>query len=233
MVTLCWAAKGGSGTTVVATALALNSTRPSLLVDLDGEIPVVLGLAEPDRPGIVEWMASEAPPDHLRDLLIDIGASAWLLPWSGGLASRPLRSSASPLRSTGTARDRSTGPRWEQLAHWLVEWSIVHGADVTIDAGTGEPPLALVDVAARKLLVTRPCYLSLRRAQRCGTRPSGIVFVHEPGHGLSRRQIELSLGAPVEATIGLDPAIARAVNAGLLANRLPKVIVRELRRIPA
>jgi len=54
MVTLCWAAKGGSGTTVVTTTLALESTRPALLVDLAGDIPAVLGMAEPDRPGIAD-----------------------------------------------------------------------------------------------------------------------------------------------------------------------------------
>ena len=68
MVTLCWAAKGGSGTTVVAAALALTSARHALLVDLDGELPAALGLPEPDRPGVVDWLSSDAPPDHLHDL---------------------------------------------------------------------------------------------------------------------------------------------------------------------
>ena len=60
MVTLCWAAKGGSGTTVVAASFALNSTHPSVLVDLDGELPAALGLPEPDRPGVAEWLATDS-----------------------------------------------------------------------------------------------------------------------------------------------------------------------------
>jgi hypothetical protein len=231
MVTLCWAAKGGSGTTVVATALALTSSRPSLLVDLDGEIPLVLGLPSPDRPGVAEWISSEAPPEHLRDLLIDVGPTAWLLPWCGAVVSRPPRRTL-PSLSPGV-HALAAGTRWEQLARWLVEWSVVRGADVTIDAGTGEPPVALADVAARKLLVTRPCYLSVRRALRSGIRPTGIVLVDEPGHNLSPRDIERILGAPIDTTVGFDPAIARAVDAGLLTTRLPRVMMRELRRIPA
>jgi hypothetical protein len=53
------------------------------------------------------------------------------------------------------------------------------------------------------------------------TRPSGIVLVEEPGRALRPRDVEASLGAPVVATVLLDPAIARAVDAGLLLARLP------------
>ena len=57
---LCWAAKGGSGTTVVACALALGSAhaRPATLVDLSGDCATALGLAEPAGPGVVDWLAS-------------------------------------------------------------------------------------------------------------------------------------------------------------------------------
>ena len=36
----------------------------------------------------------------------------------------------------------------------------------------------------RSLLVIRPCYLALMRAQRLGVRPHGIVLVDEPGRAL-------------------------------------------------
>ena len=112
MVTLCWAAKGGSGTTVVATALALSSTRPSLLVDLDGEIPAVLGLPEPDRPGVAEWLASEAPPDQLANLMVDIGPHRWLLPWRCGASwagpTTPPIARTSPVESS--AAGSTSGP---------------------------------------------------------------------------------------------------------------------------
>ena len=132
MVTLCWAAKGGSGTTVVAAALALTSPRPSLLVDLDGEIPAVLGLPEPDRPGVAEWLASDTSADHLAELLIDIGPRTWLLPW------RTERS------DSGHRGVDERDARWATLGDWLHDWSNQWGCDVTVDVGTRTPPEPLV-----------------------------------------------------------------------------------------
>ncbi len=217
MVTLCWAAKGGSGTTVVTASMALASPRPSLLVDLDGELPAVLGLPEPARPGVADWLATDTGVDHLADLLIDIAPTTWLLPWR-----------------TGTGPVAVPSPdRWHLLASWMHDWSSEHHGEVTIDAGTGTPPAALVDVVDRAVLVTRPCYLSLRRAVRGPTRPSGVIIVDEPGRALGRHDVELALGAPVDATVAVDPAVARAVDAGLLAGRLPRSLGRELRRVAA
>lgn len=228
MVTLCWAAKGGSGTTVVAAALALSTTRPSLLVDLDGELPAVLGLPEPDRPGIAEWLAGDTPAEHLANLLVDLTGRTWLLPWRAGA----LWTDTTPSRATNGAIDRAAD-RWGELGRWLHNWSTHGDCDVTIDAGTGEPPAGLVAHVDRSLLVTRPCYLALRRAVRATTRPTGIVLVQEPGRALSQRDVEHAVGVAVEATISLDPAVARAVDAGLLTTRLPRVIARELRRVAA
>ena len=226
MVTLCWAAKGGSGTTVVAAGLALSSRRSSLLVDLDGEIPAVLGVPEPDRPGVADWLGSEAPPDQLANLMIEIGPHTWLLPWCAA-ARRATTPTPSPHRRDGSE------DRWDELGRWLHDWSRHGDCDVTVDAGTGEPPTGLVTHADRSLLVTRPCYLSLRRAVRSTLRPTGVVLVDEPGRALSQRDVEHALGVAVEATVSLDPAVARAVDAGLLATRLPRVISRELRQVAA
>ena len=57
---LCWSAKGGSGTTVVAAALALvlSQRHPTLLIDLGGDSPAALGIAEPHGPGLADWFAS-------------------------------------------------------------------------------------------------------------------------------------------------------------------------------
>ena len=222
MVTLCWAAKGGSGTTVVAAALALSSPRPSLLVDLDGEIPAVLGLADPDRPGVAEWLASDASADHLAELLIDIGPRAWLLPW---------QAATSELGHGIITIDRAA--RWATLGDWLHDWSNQWGCDVTIDVGTRIPPESLTARAERSLLVTRPCYLSLRRAVRSNCRPTGVILVDEPGRSLGQRDVEHALGVSVEAIVSLDPSVARAVDAGLLVGRLPRVMTRALRRAAA
>ena len=223
MVTLCWAAKGGSGTTVVAAALALSSLRPSLLVDLDGEIPAVLGVPEPDRPGVAEWLASDTSTDHLADLLVDIGHRAWLLPW---------RAAANDI--VGHEQVRPTDQaRWATLGDWLHDWSNQWGCDVTVDVGTRTPPGPLVSRTERSLLVSRPCYLSLRRAVRSPVRPTGVILVDEPGHGLRSRDIEHALGVPVDATVSFDPAVTRAVDAGLLSSRLPRVMTRALRQVAA
>jgi hypothetical protein len=221
MVTLCWAAKGGSGTTVVATALALSSSRPSLLVDLDGEIPAVLGLTEPDRPGVAEWLASDTSTDHLAELLIDIASRVWLLPWQ----------SATSVRQRRHVDDLEA--RWATLGDWLHDWSNQWGCDVTIDVGTRVPPEPLAARADRSLLVTRACYLSLRRAVRSQARPTGVILVDEPGRGLGQRDIEHAIGVPVEAVISFDPGVARAVDAGLLASRIPRVMTRALRAVAA
>ncbi len=221
MVTLCWAAKGGSGTTVVAAALALSSLRPSLLVDLDGELPAVLGLPEPDRPGVAEWLASDTSADPLAELLIDVGPRRWLLPWRTGLFDRHV--------DDVDVR----GDRWATLGDWLHGWSNQWGCDITVDVGTRIPPKPLAARAAHSLLVTRPCYLSLRRAVRGAVRPTGVILVDEPGHGLGQRDIEHALGVPVEAVVSFDPGIARAVDAGLLASRLPRVMTRALRQVAA
>ena len=58
MVLSCWSAKGGSGTTVVAVALSVllagEVESGSLLVDLEGDAPVVFGISQPEGPGITD-----------------------------------------------------------------------------------------------------------------------------------------------------------------------------------
>ena len=141
MVILCWAAKGGSGTTVVAAALALNSGRHALLVDLDGELPAVLGLPEPDRPGVADWLASDAPPTHLADLTIGVTPRVTLLPYRQVSSPRSGRATAAATAPSTTRLD----DRWRLLAEWLCE-RMPADIDVIIDAGTGEPHPALVSL---------------------------------------------------------------------------------------
>ncbi len=57
----CWSTKGGSGTTVIAAALALsraNSGTSVRLVDACGDLPAALGIAEPSGPGLTDWLAT-------------------------------------------------------------------------------------------------------------------------------------------------------------------------------
>lgn len=204
-LTVCWSAKGGSGTTVFAACLALLEPAPSLLVDLAGDVPVVLGLPEPPGQGVADWLASSAPADALADLAVTVDGSTQLVPRGTG----PL----DPL-----------APRWDELAQWCHD----ERRDVIVDAGLGPPPAELLG-RGRGLLVTRACYLSLRRVTGQATRPDGIVLVTEPGRMLRAGDIACSVGAPVVAKVSIDPAVARAVDAGLLRCRVPRSLQRELR----
>lgn len=206
MITICWAAKGGSGTTVFATARALSSPRPTLFVDLAGDAMTVLGLSPGDTPGVHDWLRSDAPPSRLTRL--EHGATSRLSIVAAG------------------ARGVADASRWPELcAHLRAE-----PRDVIIDAGTGRPPSALLDAADERLLVTRQCYLALSHAVAQGIVPTGVVVVREPGRSLGSGDIEASLGAPVVASAPLDPAIARAVDAGLLVCRLPGAWRKQLAR---
>jgi MinD-like ATPase involved in chromosome partitioning or flagellar assembly len=203
---VCWSVKGGSGTTVVSAALALvlSRTRSALLVDLAGDAPAALGLAEPCGPGVLDWLASPTA-DHaaLAHLAVPVTDTLHLLP---------------------RGHDGAAAPRWGDLAAALAAVG-----DVVVDAGTGLPPGELLAAATQSLLVTRPCYLALRRAVAAGVQPTGIVVLEEPGRALNCRDIERALGAPVVAELAYDPAVARAVDAGLLASRLPRTLAHSLR----
>lgn len=207
---LCWSAKGGSGTTVIAAALALvlSQRNPTTVVDLAGDLPAALGIAEPTGPGVREWMASPtADAAALERLGVPVSDTLQLLPLGSSSAS---------------------AQRWTDLA------SALTNSNTVVDAGTGIPPAELVAAAEHTLLVTRPCYLALRLAAAAGVQPSGIVLVGEPGRALTARDIEHAVGAPVVAELHYDPAVARAVDAGLLAARLPAtlshVLMRALRK---
>ena len=82
MFTLCWSAKGGSGTTVVAAALAIVASRrgPTVLVDLGGDSAPALGAATPGGPGVGEWLSTpSAPAERLGQLAHDCGPDLRLI----------------------------------------------------------------------------------------------------------------------------------------------------------
>jgi MinD-like ATPase involved in chromosome partitioning or flagellar assembly len=208
-----WSAKGGAGTTVVAASLAVLAAREgdagSLLVDLAGDAPAALGLAEPTGSGVAGWLSAgrDVPPDALHRLEVPAGGGLTLLP-------------------------RGEGALLEDRADVLATLLGADGRTVVADCGT-DPRGAALRVAAgatRSILVTRACFLALRRALTVPLRPSEVVLLSEPGRALARRDIEDSVGAPVVAEVSVDPAVARAVDAGVLATRLPRGLARELRR---
>ena len=78
--------------------------------------------------------------------------------------------------------------------------------------------------------MTRPCYLALRRAVACGIHPTAVVLCTEPGRVLGPPRRRAAVGAPVIAVVPYDPAVARAVDAGLLTGRVPPSLLHPLLR---
>lgn len=211
MLHTLWSVKGGSGVTLVSAVAAAIFARRSgrtVLVDLCGDQPAALGIAEPSSPGVHDWLAStDGSADALERLLIQVEPNLWLLP-------------------CGTAQ---TWPedRPDQLAKILVEM----GCEVVVDAGLISDLGRRLAAAGRSLLVTRPCYLALRRATSAGVQADGVVVVVDIGRALSGADVGAVLDLCVVASVDVDPAIARAVDAGLLIRRPHKALERSLRGV--
>jgi len=218
MLIACWSPKGGSGTTVtacgLAAVLARGSTSGALLADLSGDAAAVLGMADPTGPGLVEWLAAgpDVGPGALPRLEVEAGGGLRVLPWKPpGPEFRPAAGRAEALVDALSADERP----------------------VVVDCGSGTTGAGLTVAAGAQtsLLVLRPCYLGLRRALAAPVRPSGVVLVTDGARALGRRDVEDVLGVPVRAEIAIEEAVARAVDAGLLARRVPRPLERALRPI--
>ena len=215
MLVTCWSSKGGAGTSVVVAALARlaaaqDGGRGALIADLAGDAPAVLGLPEPSGPGLVGWLGAgaEVPVDALGRLEVPVAPGLALLP-------------------------RGEGPLDGRRAAVLAALLAADPRTVVVDCGTVPSGAARVVAASaeRSVLVTRACFLSLRRALAGSLRPTEVVLIAEPGRSLTRHDVATALGAPVVAVVEIDPAVARAVDAGLLASRLPRGLARELRGV--
>lgn len=205
---LFFSVKGGSGTTVTASATALALAQQhgrALLVDLCGDAPAALGMSEPAGGGVNDWLDEHSRADAESLLLLGSPADLGLLVVHRG-------------------SDTVNGlPRWRDLADVLESMPM----PVVVDAGTRLLPAEFIERAEHRLLVTRPCYMSLRRAINA-PRASGIVVLNEPGRALTSHDVESVLSTRVVACIPHDSAISRAVDAGLLAARMPALMQRHL-----
>ena len=218
MVTVCWSVKGGSGTTVVAAALAVMQAKragDALLVDLAGDSLAVLGTQfRSVGDGVRSWLAAD--------------------PTVGADALRALEVQASPYLSVLPAGPAGFAPpsrrRWDDLAAYLAD----EPRPVVVDLGStmfGEANgrTSVLAVADASLLVIRPCYLALLRAV-VAPRPTGVVLLREDGRSLGVADVEAALGVNVVAQVAVDPAVAHAADSGLLNTRLPRRLERSLRR---
>ena len=98
----------------------------------------------------------------------------------------------------------------------------------------GDYDIVIIDAGQHRLnlgtttLVTRACYLALRRALAVSVAPDSAVLVQEPGRALNRSDVAAVLGIENIVVIPADAAVGRIVDAGLLASRLPAALT-ELR----
>lgn len=208
-LTVCWAAKGGSGTSVTVAAMALVAGPDTLLIDLAGDLPDVLGLPAGAGPGIGDWFGSDAPPAAVDDLAVAVSDDVRLVPAGVG-----------PI---GVSDERSAR-RWVELAEHLA----ARTGTVLVDGATSPPPQLLAS-AHRSLLVTRLCYVALARAARATMRPSGVIALVEAGRVIQPRDVTATLRVPLVATIHVDPAVAQLVDLGLLATNVPRHLRRSLK----
>lgn len=216
-LTVCWAAKGGAGTTVVAACWALGTTRPSVLVDVTDDLHLVLGIPAPSGQGLSDWFDSDAPPRSVLDLAIPLDATTRLIP-------------------RGPAAIAHRAPRWAELGRWMTATDLEFVADV----GLGPAPVGFLPAEARpqhgpmrsrSLFVTRACYIALSRVQSLGEIPDGVVLVEEAGRSLSASDVARAVRAPIVAKVAYDPQVVRATDCGLLAGKLPRGIHNLAQRV--
>ena len=214
VVIVCWSVKGGNGTTVVAAALALvlaqHHEAGARLIDMSGDTPSALGMSEPASEGIAEWLSATDHPgaEALNNLMLPVTAHLGVIPRGRNII---VPSLVNP-------------DRLRDLALVVAESDL----PTIVDAGSGLATIPIIEYATRSLLIIRPCYLALRRASLLTTKPDGVIVITEPGRALGVHDVESVVGAPVLAEIPFDPAIARAVDAGLLAGRVPTLLTKHL-----
>jgi hypothetical protein len=215
-VLIClWTLKAGSGCSVtIALAGLQRATHSSVtLVDPHGDLAAVLGVADPAGAGVRDWIdaGDDAPPQALAGVACSVAPGLQLV--GPGTAALTRSELSEPQLAALEAADDTV---------------LVDAGCVTHDDHLGALARRLAAGATRSILVTRPCYLSLRRVADAPVVPSAVVLLTEPGRALRRSDVEQAVGAPVVASIAIDPAIARAVDAGLLVSRPPRGAARAL-----
>ena len=205
MFTILSSPKGGTGTSVVAASLAIvsSSSSPTLLVDLSGDQAAILGLPQPPI-GLSDW-ANGMTYREFDEIISLCHDNLYLAP-TGTFDFETLNANA-----------------WDKLLRAL---SLKHseGCNIIVDLGRADIPLALRKIVDTCYLVTRPCYLALRRAVDLETAFSGVIVVNEPDRVLTSRDVESVLKLKCVAEIPYTSEISRRVDSGLLKSRLPMAL---------
>jgi cellulose biosynthesis protein BcsQ len=214
-----WSPKGGSGTSVFTAACAVVLARDAgaagvvRVADLDGDQPAIFALGADPELGLLDWLGAgpEAPTEALDRLLVEVAPGIGLLPRGG--------------------RAPALAPVAAAEAGAALAVALGDGAVPTlVDCGTAAEPATrgVVEVADVSVVVLRGCYLALRRAVHAPAlaRTTGAVLVEEQGRSLSSRDVSDVLDVPVLARVPVKAAVSRAVDAGVLAARLPDLLAR-------
>lgn len=211
MLIAVWSPKGGSGTSVVAAALALEAAQggPVRMIDLEGDQPAIFGLAADPEVGIGNWLRGPVSTDA--------GAlDSLLCPAPGGVA--VIGRGVESIDEV----DSSAGARLAMVLRDAPELSVA-------DLGTARTPVgrALGELADVAIVVVRGCYLALRRSVHdpLVARATGLVVFEHPERPLRAREVADVLQRPVLASVPDRADIARAVDAGVLPTRPPVALV--------
>jgi len=169
-------------------------------------------------------------PTLLLDTRIDASPTLGVSdPPAATMLAEAIANAAEPCRGLRVAT--LAGDRIDADAIAAIGELVAAGHRVTVDTGTDHDVLHRFDpLHPQRLLVTRPCYLALRRAIRVPFVPDHVVLIAEHQRALTERDVSLAL--PV-TSVPYDPSIARAIDAGLLAARLPRCLAHAIAQHPA
>ena len=218
--------KAGYGVSTVVAGLAAQAPRDLkiLVVDFHGDQEALFGMPpvanESSMVGVTEWLLADVDTTSLDQFVVPVNDSIDVL-----RAGRGLRCYADQIES-GDSR-----PRVLELFAWARARAAVTLLDlgpVTTD-GTRFTSFAAA-ATDRRSLVVRSCYLGLRHAANVPIAFEDLIEVSEPGRSLRTLDIEGIFDRPVDAIVPLDPAVARAVDAGTFGRRCPRAL-RRLRHL--
>lgn len=246
MIYAFWALKGGTGTTSLATALALNLAREGqkeiLLVDLAGEIPAVLGIPSLTPVGIGDWLSVEEnlEADSLKHLEYEVIDGLHLLP-----RGRACLATLSQVL-TPDALVAELGFQVSIYSENFIKQLEADERTVIVDCGNlwdtslnvrnqdecQQPDLLFRREVAKAGNVSwafsRSCYLSLRRLAGFNMTPDGVVFLKELGRALTGSDISEIVGSPIVCTVSVETSVMTAIDSGLLSVRLPRRLEKML-----
>lgn len=217
-----WAPKGGQGVTTIAAGLAVavgENEGACTLVDYGGDLPAVFGMAMDPGVGIWEWDAQHHDDDladdvtsglEIRRLGTSVTTKVWLVPSGSHLPAG--RARCVPAAMNGLRANGGTS---------VVDLGSLHPDDLA-------HACAAADIA---VMVTRPEYVSLRRALRMKAHglTDAVIVVAEPERSLALRDVVdvLDVSTAVQArwndalSVTHSAIVSRAVDAGVFAYRAP------------